>query len=239
MDVLSFRWRAKYGHFLRAEANVNALSYPVPPRTAVLGLLGAVLGLEKDSLAIGLHDARVAVAGAVPRRFWHRVKLRKDPPNPLPATVSAKQKISGETAPEKAALIRQEWLLAPDFLIRVALPEQPERFAELVERVRNRRWHFSPCMGLSEMLAEIEFVACGPAEPLPAGRHETHGSCPAAEVRLLAGEGLGVHLLRMPRAVSEDRVFSHVGFYVERLGRPFPVETAAAWRVGESVVVFL
>lgn len=29
MDTLSFRWSAKYGHF-RAEANVNALSYPAP-----------------------------------------------------------------------------------------------------------------------------------------------------------------------------------------------------------------
>ena len=55
MEVVTFVWQAKYGHFLRAESNVNALTYPVPPRTAVLGLLGAILGLEKDALALSWH----------------------------------------------------------------------------------------------------------------------------------------------------------------------------------------
>lgn len=238
MDVLSFCWRAKYGHFLRAEANVNALTYPVPPRTAVLGLLAAILGLEKDRLAIELQDARVAVAGSARRRFWHRVKLRKDPPRPLPLHITSKQRMSDDTAPEKAALIRQEWLLDPDFRVHVAMPEQPERFTELVNRIQERRWHFSPCMGLSEMLAELEFICCQSAEKLTAGRHRINGICPAVDVRLLAEEGLGVHLLRMPHGVSEDRIFRHAGYYVEHRGRPFPVETSAAWQVGEATVVF-
>jgi CRISPR-associated protein Cas5h len=32
---------------LKAEASVSALSYPIPPRTALLGMIGAVLGLER------------------------------------------------------------------------------------------------------------------------------------------------------------------------------------------------
>jgi CRISPR-associated protein Cas5h len=238
MDVLSFRWRAKYGHFLRAEANVNALTYPVPPRTAVLGLLAAIMGLEKDRIAAELQDAQVAVAGSARRRFWHRVKLRKDPPRPLPLHVILSQKISEETIPEKAALNRQEWLLDPDFQVHVALPEQPERFAELVNRIQEQRWYFSPCMGLSEMLAELEFIACQSAEKLASGHHRIDGFCPAADVRLLAEEGLGVHLLRMPHSVSENRVFHHTSYYVEHKSRPFLVETAAAWQVGEATVVF-
>ena len=92
MDVLSCRWSAKYGHFLRAEANVNALTYPAPPRTVVLGLLAAILGLEKDALATELADAKVAVSGPIPTRFWHRVKLRKDPPAALPWEVKRNQR---------------------------------------------------------------------------------------------------------------------------------------------------
>jgi len=92
MDTLSFRWSAKYGHFLRAEANVNALSYPTPPRTAVLGMLAAILGLEKDALVTELTGIRVAVSGPVPARFWHRVKLRKDPPTALPWEVKRNQR---------------------------------------------------------------------------------------------------------------------------------------------------
>jgi CRISPR-associated protein Cas5h len=248
MDVLSFRWRAKYGHFLRAEANVNALTYPVPPRTSVLGLLAAILGLEKDELASELQDARIAVTGTVPRRFWHRIKLRKDPPTPLPWQIKKNQK--GTDAPEKATLILQEWLLDPDFLIHVTLPNQPECFAELVSRVRKRRWHFTPCMGLSELLCDVEFIVCQQAQPLPAGRFEIQGSCLTSQVRLLVGDGIGVHLLRMPYSVSADRIFTHAAYYLEHQGRPFLVETNpieqeleqqttnTAWQVGERVLLF-
>lgn len=239
MDTLSFRWRAKYGHFLRAEANVNALTYPLPPRTAVLGLLAAILGLEKDALATELADVRVAMSGVVPARFWHRVKLRKDPPAALPWEVKHTQKGSENPAPEKATLLNQEWLLQPDFLVHVALPEQPARFAELVERIRERRWHFTPCMGLSELLCDVEFVACWTATALPERQHRIQGICPADEVRLLAAEKIGVHLLRLPRSVSADRVFRHAPYYLEHRGQPFLVETAAAWQVGDWTGLFL
>lgn len=237
MDALSFRWRGRFGHFLRAEANRNALTYPVPPRTAVLGLLAALLGLEKDALAMELADARVAISGQVPARFWHRVKLRKDPPAALPYQIKKGQK--GTVTDEKATLINQEWLLAPDFLITCALPEQPRRFAELCARVRERRWFFSPCLGLSELLAEVAFVGLESATLLPEGDYWIDSLAPAEGVRLLPGNGIGVQLLRMPCSVNADRVFTHRALYLEHRGRPFPVRTAAAWGVGERVLCFL
>lgn len=239
MDVLSFRWSAKYGHFLRAEANVNALSYPAPPRTAVLGMLAAILGLEKDALATELAEIRVAVGGTVLSRFWHRVKLRKDPPTPLSWEVKRNQRGAENPAPEKATLLNQEWLLKPDFRVQIAWPEQPTRFAELVERIRERRWHFSPCMGLSELLCDVEFVAYETAHPLPMGCHVVQGLCPADRVRLIAQEGLGVHLLRLPQSVSADRVFRHVPYYMEHRGQPFSIETDAAWQTSHWTGLFL
>lgn len=239
MDTLSLRWSAKYGHFLRAEANVNALSYPTPPRTAVLGLLAAILGLEKDALAADLADIRVAVSGKVPTRFWHRVKLRKDPPTALPWEIKRTQRGAENPAPEKAALLNQEWLLNPDFLVHVAWPEQPDRLAELVGRIRDRRWHFTPCMGLSELLCDVAFIDFQPATPLPMGRHFVQGVCPADEVRLLATDKLGVHLLRLPHSVSAGRIFRHVPYCMEYRGDPFPVETSGAWRLGAWTGLFL
>jgi CRISPR-associated protein Cas5h len=184
-----------------------------------------------------LQGARVSVGGPAPRRFWHKVKLRKDTPGPLPLTVKRGQK-GTEAEKNRAALIHQEWLWEPDFLVHIALPDQPERFEELVERVRERGWHFSPCMGLSELLAEVEFVSCEQGRPLPAGLVEVHGTCLSAEAQLRAGQGVGLHMLRMPHHVSEDRVFTHAAYYVERQGQPFTVETARAWRVGDWTLMF-
>ena len=49
MKIVHFELSGRFGHFLRAEANRDMPSYPIPPRTAVLGLIGAILGLTKDS----------------------------------------------------------------------------------------------------------------------------------------------------------------------------------------------
>lgn len=236
MDCLSFRWHGRYGHFLRAEANVNALSYPVPPRTAVLGLIAAILGLEKDALGEQLGDALISLSGPPPQRFWHRIKLRKDPPTPPPSRVRANQK--GSSKPEKPTLILQEWLYRPDFTVTCALPEQPQRFTELCARIRDHRWHFSPCLGLSELLADVEWIAEHPALPLPSGDYQIHSLCLQDQVSLRAGDGLGIHLLRMPHSVNQERVFEHRGYYLEHQGRPIPVTTTEAWRIGDRNLCF-
>lgn len=236
MNVLSFRWFAKYGHFLRAEANASALTYPVPPRTAVLGMLAAVLGLEKDSLPNILQNARIALTlpEGLPQRFTHRAKLRKDPPTALAWTIKKTQKIDKETAPEKATLNLQEWLWKPDFQIHVALPEQHELFEILVERIKNQRWHFCPCMGLSELLAEIEFLEYSAAIPCENGEIEINSLCPTIAVeKIIANqEDLGIQLLRLPHNVNSERIFEHQSYYLEYQGRPFPVKTTQAWTLG-------
>ena len=149
MQVLSLRWYAKYGHFLRAEANVNALSYPLPPRTAILGILGAILGLAKDTLPEVLGNTKVAIGGKLPQRFWHRIKLRTNMPAPLPLTIKKSQKGTSKGSKEDVKLTLQEWLWQPDFLVHIAMPDNPKVFTELCARIEQRRWHFSPSMGLS------------------------------------------------------------------------------------------
>jgi CRISPR-associated protein Cas5h len=233
MQVLSLRWYAKYGHFLRAEANVNALSYPVPPRTAVLGMLAALLGLDKDTLPSVLGKTQVASSGTLPLRFWHKVNLKKNSPVPLDWTVKNGQK--GHCGKdEEIKQISQEWLWKPDFLIHIAMPDNPSLFSELSDRVAHRRWHFSPCMGLSELLADVEFIGNSDAKLLAAGKVKIASIFPQSAGRVLnVGESLGIHLLRMPYSVNSERLFSHQNYYLEHQGRSFTVETDKAWELTE------
>lgn len=239
MQITVFEYSAKFGHFLRAEANASAPSYPIPPRTALLGLAGAVLGLEKDAAQVVLAEAQFALAGKIPATHWHKAKLRKDPPAPLPWTVKAGQK--GTDAPEKATLIRQEWLYQPRFTIYAAMPEL---FAhEFDERLRYRRWHFSPCMGLSEMLAELNWLRTSTAHALPEGIYRINTIVPAANSRLdsavIFQERIAVRQLRLPREVTTDRVFRHAAYFVERDGNPIPAQTNGAWKVDDTTITFL
>lgn len=47
--MLSFDIKGKQGHFRKYYANNTALSFTIPPRTTLMGIIAAILGLPKDS----------------------------------------------------------------------------------------------------------------------------------------------------------------------------------------------
>lgn len=246
-----FEYAGRFGHFLRAEASVSALSYPVPPRTVLMGMIGAVLGLEKDTPQLELGDALIAVSGPIPETHWHRVKLRKDPPTALSRRV--KKGAKGNSTDERATLIKQEWLFEPRYTVTACLPENYHM--EFASRMRERRWHYSPCMGLSEMAARLELVAEGSATVLPEGSEVSCASVARRDGATLDGRRtvvesgsdgpLAILPQRMPRAVTEDRVFTHADYLIERSALPIPLRADNAYEIrtedppGNKTVIFL
>ncbi|WP_027364932.1 CRISPR-associated protein Cas5 [Desulfotruncus alcoholivorax] len=49
MNILSFRLKGKMGHFRRYYSNSSSLTYSIPPRTTICGILAGILGMERDS----------------------------------------------------------------------------------------------------------------------------------------------------------------------------------------------
>jgi len=241
MELLHFRLYGKFAHFLRAEASASAFSYPVPPRTVILGILGAVLGLSKDDPQVALEPSNIALSGIIPGTHWHKVKLRKDPPQPLAWTVKKSQNIDRTTAPEKASLILQEWLFQPEYHVWVSLPDPYHN--ELNDRLQKKKWHYSPSLGLSEMSAELEYISTLESSILPEGIYEISTVFQRDEVELELNRvfdlQLALHAIRMPQTVTQDRVFSHCAYFLERDARPVPVKTGLAYQAADQIIMFL
>lgn len=68
MKVLSLRLQGKMAHFRRYYSNSSALSYSVPPRTTIIGILAGLLGYGRDSYyeQFNLDQCQIAVANAAP-----------------------------------------------------------------------------------------------------------------------------------------------------------------------------
>ncbi len=241
MEFISFQLKGRVAHFLKAEAGVSALSYPAPPRTVILGLLGAVLGLPKDEPQVKLEPANIAVSGKLPRTFWHKAKFRREDPDYLPSIIQKKKKLSLKGKVSRPTLIRQEWLFEPDFTIWVSLPEPYH--AEIAERLRRRRWHFQPCLGLSEMMADLIYIDKCAATPLQDGVHRIYTIFPQKwglpDTNALFEEGVALNATRLPRSVTADRIFSHEDYFLERDARPVPVQTSNAFQWRDKALICL
>jgi CRISPR-associated protein Cas5h len=241
MEVIKFELSGRFAHFLRAEASVSALSYPIPPRTVVLGILGAVLGIPKDEPQVVLEPANIAVSGKLPKTHWHKIKLRKDPPASLPYLIRKTQRPDRETAPEKATLILQEWLFEPSYTVWISIPEP--YYTELGNRLNKRQWYFTPSLGLSEMLADIEYHGSDECLLLTKGTYDIstvfQQDLGEIDMKQALQRELAIHRLRMPQSVTHTRIFQHVNYLVERDARGIPVITDQAYRVKDKIVMFL
>lgn len=238
-DCIVFEYKGKFAHFLRAEANASAPSYPFPTRTNLLGLTGAVLGLEKDSPQTLLKEANFAISGKARGTHWHTSNFRKDPPSLLSKSVKKRDK--GTSKEQRNTIITQEWLVSPEFTVFAQLP-QPYH-DEFYERLLNKAWYFTPCLGLSEMMADLTLVESITLETLEEGRYGVDTVVRKSKVVLDMGKILEceavIKLIRIPRDVTDERVFSHESYIYEINGKKLPVKTAHALKAGRKTIQWL
>lgn len=238
-QYVKFSYSGKFAHFLKAEANASCPSYRVPPRTVLLGMIGAILGLPKDSPQIELESARIAVYGNGTGTYWHKGNFRKDPPAPLPYTVKKNQK--GSSALSKNTRLNQEWIINPHYTVWASLPENHHNTFK--RRIEQEEWHYSPYMGISELFAKVEFIDSGTVTPLEKGLYNSLGVIRRheadIELKIANTEKIVIHPITMPRSVTQNREFSHEFYYWEPDGNPIPVATAQAWKAGKDIIMWL
>ena len=78
MEVLSFELSGKMAHFRKYYANNTALSYFIPPRTTLMGILGAIMGFPRDSYyeRFSSHKLRIGIRVLSPlKKSFHRLNL--------------------------------------------------------------------------------------------------------------------------------------------------------------------
>jgi len=234
-----FEYKGRFAHFLKAEANASAPSYPFPSRTVLLGLTGAVLGLPKDSPQILLKNANFAIFGKAETTHWHTANFRKDPPAPLSKTIKKNDK--GTSKVQRNTIIAQEWLYKPKFIVFVQLPE--EYHGQFDHRIRNREWYFTPCLGLSEMMADLIFIDSVKTEQLEEGAYNIETLVRKTQVDFdittMMEKNLVIKSMRMPRDVTDKREFFHEQYLYEANGKALCLKTASAYRVGDRIISWL
>lgn len=80
MRIISFNLKGKMAHFRRFYSNSSALTYSIPPRTTISGIITGLLGWERDSYyePFSLQRSHIAVAPLVPiKKCVHKLNLLK------------------------------------------------------------------------------------------------------------------------------------------------------------------
>ena len=235
LPITVFRYYGRYAHFRRPYTNVSSLSYPFPPRPTIAGLMGAILGIQKDQVAddFGNDKLKVAVSIEKPvKTCTHVTNFRQDGVGGIDYTI--KKPGRGWRAKElrnippynKATQIPMELLRNPSFLVYVHLTDD-KASKEFNSRLKAGRYFYTPCLGLSEFLADIEYVDNGDAIKLDPGEYEVKSviakeHCILIKEKLLGGKHQ-IQELKAPHFGTAKREFTYRRYIVNMIPEPLPV----------------
>jgi CRISPR-associated protein Cas5h len=148
VKILTFDIWGDYAHFRRPWTTTSPLSFAIPPRTAIMGMLGAILGLKRGEYqeAFGGDRARIAVAIL----------------NPITKTRITENLLNtkftwGPFRHGDHTQIRFELIRNPRYRIYVCL-EDAAMHDKLKTMLKAHTCVYTPCLGLSECLANFSYV---------------------------------------------------------------------------------
>ncbi len=247
-ELLIFDIRGEYGHFRKYNTTTSPLSYSIPTRTAIVGILGAILGMERE-----IRDG-VYPEGAEPvQEFFskERSDMAVQIIRPVKKENIGFNLINTKTSfydLTRAGRTQIEFELVKDVHYRIYLAMADEqKFEELSERIRNKRHHFTPYLGLAQFTAQVDFVQRATAREISSNGEFTE-IITAVNMSKLQGEP-PVEFQReyfysannMPIAMNRDReVLEYSEVLIEKNGNPLRVRVSDYFSVdGVGNILFL
>lgn len=147
--VLAFDLWGDYAHFRKHYTTTSPLTFSIPPRTTLCGLLAAIIGLDKTEYLRHFSDKDASIA----------VQLL----NEVKKTTLAENLIDTKKAGKLMNRIKQrtqirfELLKKPKYRIFVH-HQDASIYLKLKEMLEAHKTVYTPCLGLSELLANFKYV---------------------------------------------------------------------------------
>jgi CRISPR-associated protein Cas5h len=218
--VLIFDVWGYYAHFRRFYTTTSPLTFPIPPRTALCGLIAAIIGKEKeDNEYLNYFTLNKASIGLKLLNPVKKVMLAEN----LIHTKNAKG--PGMNLITERTRINFEFLKDPKYRIYFHHTDE-DIYQQLKENLINHKSVYTPCLGLSENIANFEFVGEFKVKSESNGGYVQIGSVLPTE-KITEQQGINFDFegeyfsIRVPIELNLDRVVTkYSDIFFERTGKP-------------------
>ncbi len=139
-----------WAHFKRPETDNNPISYDFITKPALVGLIGAVLGINRDEMR--------PLFPKLSEDLLYGVQIL-NPIKKLSIAFTLRKAVKlSEKAPK-----HMEFLKSPKFLVVIALhnDRSKEIFVEFIKSIKNSEAKFTPVLGIHNCPANLEFISEG------------------------------------------------------------------------------
>jgi CRISPR-associated protein Cas5h len=180
---VSFNIKSDFARFNKLLSTSSAFTYLIIHPLAVKGLVGNILGIDKEKLNEFNQDIRVGIQVLSPieketKVLNHVIKKVNDNLNSLLSSV--------------------EVVKNPCYRLFI-LSSNKLKLQQLVETLREETYKRIPCLGCSEYSAKIEFEGLSLAKAIPPGIHQISSIIPVNKIKLhWEKDEMEIHIENIP-----------------------------------------
>ena len=229
--VLVFDIWGEYAHFRKYYTTTSPLSYSIPPRTAITGLIGAIIGLGKNEYLKHFTKSQAFIAV----RLLEPIKKVRIAENLIDtSSVSTMNRIKNRTR------IRFEFIKDARYRIYFYHTNK-EIYSQTKEYIIAHKCVYTPCLGLSEHIANFECVGeMNMHHVIPNGFNIISSAIPENLIEEIDfGQNGEYSSETMPIEMDTDRtVIEYSNILFERNGRTIRAKLKEFWELdnGEKLV---
>ena len=150
MNAIGFTLKGRYGHHIRLDGAMVKQTHTIPTKTALYGLLGAILGRERDSYYEEFSDLSIAIVPLHIRR--ESIAQNHLSTESLPELGNTGIKAPDHT--KKSQRVPVEYLVNPEYKIYID-SENESLLSEIKETLSSKSYEYTPCLGTTECLADL------------------------------------------------------------------------------------
>lgn len=220
MNALLLKISGNWAHFKKVDTNNNPLTHDFITKTAFLGLLGAVNGVERKEMR--------ELYPILSEDILYSVALNKPVKKESWGFTLRSVKANADKAPWQF-----EFLKNPDFNVIVALKNNrsKEVFETFKNNIQDGKAYFTPTLGLANCPADIELIASGSLSEIQSGSFSTVGFISNKHEIEISGSGdfrIGFEKI----ASFQNNDFwndpeKYIGLAYSNAGNPFKVKSGA------------
>jgi len=225
--VLVFDVWSEYAYFRKFFTTTSPLTFSLPPRTALCGLMGAILGFPKESYLekFPRNDASFAV------RLMNPVKKVRFSENLIDT-----ESVQTMNIIKQHTRIKFEFLKDARFRIYFSHTD-PDIYVAAREMIANHKCVYTPCLGISEHIANFGYIGEFPLKKIEMPHEISLESViPKDQIQKIQFESGKEYMTEtLPNEMEKDRtVTEYQQFMFERNGKPILATVNHHYEVGNN-----
>ena len=151
MSFIAFELTGDYAHFSHPATIYSSLTYPIPPKTAIMGFLGALIGEEEH---YRLRDIGYSIK--VNKEIVKRTFVFNGIQKALSSSMHIKEGYQDAT---KKKQFYRELICSPSYRVFLDLSKVDEGYSrKITTALKEHRTKFTPYFGINFCIADFEWI---------------------------------------------------------------------------------